>query len=72
MWRSAYNNFYAIEEECQEDECTAFDGTLLNTIQERIDYENEEQRLNWQQYEGGLIRERQEEYELERKRSLWS
>ena len=68
VWRSAYNNFYATEEECQEDECTAFDGTLLNTIQERIDYENEEERLNWQEYEEGVIKERQEEYELEIKK----
>ena len=42
VWRSAYNNFFASEEECHEDECTASDGTLLNTIQERIDYENKQ------------------------------
>ena len=42
VWRSAYNNFFASEKECHEDECTACDGTLLNTIQERIDYENKQ------------------------------
>ena len=68
VWRSAYNAFFATEEECQEHECTAFDGTLLNTIEERIDYENKHNQQAMEDFmdmgEEFLNKEREAEREI--------